>query len=301
VIVHQGLPEKSIGEAVVAIGSFDGVHLGHQHVLNRVRELAAQQGGRSAVVTFEPHPRCVLEPAACPKSITTIEEKLGLLHLLGIDDGIVLKFTPQVAQLSPDEFVAALAASMTVKAVVCGQDFAFGHRRQGNPDWLREHGIAVEVVEPFLLDGMELHSSAIRRLLGEGDIPGANRLLGRPFVLRGTVEHGAEVGRGLGFPTANLAVQLNKLVPATGIYAVRVKSPHGRHLGALNIGYRPTFGGDRLTIEVFLLDFDGDLYGSQLEVSFLARLRSEEKFATAEELAEAIARDVAETRRLLEG
>jgi riboflavin kinase / FMN adenylyltransferase len=300
-IVHQGLPEQSIGEAVVAIGSFDGVHLGHQSVLNRVKELAAQQGARSAVVTFEPHPRCVLEPAACPKSITTIEEKLGLLHLLGIEDGIVLKFTPQVAQLSPDEFVAALAASMTVKAVVCGRDFAFGHRRQGNPDWLREHGIAVEVVEPFLLDGTELHSSAIRRLLGEGDIPGANRLLGRPFVLRGTVEHGAEVGRGLGFPTANLAVQLNKLVPATGIYAVRVKSPHGRHLGALNIGYRPTFGGDRLTIEVFILDFDGDLYGAQLEVSFVARLRNEEKFASAEELAEAIARDVAETRRLLQG
>lgn len=299
-IVHQGLPEKSIGEAVVAIGSFDGVHLGHQHVLNRVKDLAARHGARSAAVTFEPHPRCVIEPAACPKSITTIEEKLGLLHLLGIDDGFVLKFTPQVAQLSADEFVAALGASMTLKTIVCGPDFAFGHRRHGNAAWLREQGIAVEVVEPFLLDGLELHSSAIRRLLGEGDIPAANRLLGRPFVLRGTVEHGAEVGRGLGFPTANLAVQLNKLVPATGIYAVHVKSPDGRHLGALNIGYRPTFGGDRLTIEVFLLDFDGDLYGSQLEVSFVARLRDEEKFASAEELAEAIARDVVETRRLLE-
>jgi riboflavin kinase/FMN adenylyltransferase len=300
-IVHQGLPEKSIGDAVVAIGSFDGIHLGHQHVLKRVKQLAVQHGARSAVVTFEPHPRCVIEPSACPKSITTIEEKLGLLHLLGVDDGMVLKFTPQVANLSAEDFVAALGASMTVETMVCGPDFGFGHRRQGNAGWLQEHGVAVEVVEPFLLDGRELHSSDIRRLLGEGDIPGANQQLGRPFVLRGTVEHGAEVGRGLGFPTANLAVQLNKLVPATGIYAVRVKSPHGRHLGALNIGYRPTFGGDRLTIEVFLLDFDGDLYGSQLEVSFVARLRDEEKFANAEELAEAIARDVAETRRLLEG
>jgi len=299
-IVHQGLPEQSIGGAVVAIGSFDGIHLGHQHLLKRLKELAAEHGDRSAVVTFEPHPRCVIEPAACPKSITTIEEKLGLLHLLGIDDGMVLKFTPQVAHLSAEDFVAALGASMTVKTMVCGPDFAFGHRRQGDAAWLREHGIAVEVVEPFLLDGKELHSSDIRSLLGEGDIPGANRQLGRPFVLRGTVEHGAEVGRGLGFPTANLAVQLNKLVPATGIYAVRVKSPHGRHLGALNIGYRPTFGGDRLTIEVFLLGFDGDLYGAELEVSFVDRLRNEEKFANAEELAEAIARDVAETRRLLE-
>ncbi len=300
-IVHQGLPETAIGNAVLAIGSFDGVHLGHQHVLNRVKELAARWGGRSAVVTFEPHPRCVLEPAGCPKSITTIEEKLGLLHQLAIDDGIVLKFTPQVARLSADEFVAALGTSVTIQAVVCGPDFAFGHRRQGNPDWLRDHGIPVEIVEPFLLDGEELHSSDIRRLLGEGDIPAANRLLGRPFVLRGTVEHGAEVGRGLGYPTANLAIQLNKLVPAQGIYAVRVRSPHGRHLGALNIGYRPTFGGDRLTIEVFVLDFDGDLYGAQLEVSFVARIRDEEKFASADELVEAMARDVAATRRLLEG
>jgi riboflavin kinase / FMN adenylyltransferase len=299
-IVHQGLPEKSIGDAVVAIGSFDGVHLGHQHVLKRVKERAAAAGGRSAVITFEPHPRCVLEPAGCPKSITTTEEKLGLLHLLDIDDGIVLKFTPQVAQLSAEEFMATLGASMAIQAVVCGPDFAFGHRRQGNPEWLRQHGVPLEVVEPFLLDGEELHSSAIRKLLGQGDVPAANRLLGRPFVLRGTVEHGAEVGTGLGFPTANLAVQLNKLVPAQGIYAVRVKSPHGSHLGALNIGYRPTFGGDRLTIEVFLLDFDGDLYGAQLEVSFVARLRDEEKFASAGELADAIARDVAETRRLLE-
>ncbi len=299
-IVHQGLPEKSIGDAVVAIGSFDGVHLGHQHVLKRVKERATAAGGRSAVITFEPHPRCVLEPAGCPKSITTIEEKLGLLHLLDIDDGIVLKFTPQVAQLSAEEFMATLGASMAIQAVVCGPDFAFGHRRQGNPEWLRHHGVPLEVVEPFLLDGEELHSSAIRKLLGQGDVPAANRLLGRPFVLRGTVEHGAEVGTGLGFPTANLAVQLNKLVPAQGIYAVRVRSPHGSHLGALNIGYRPTFGGDRLTIEVFLLDFDGDLYGAQLEVSFVARLRDEEKFASAGELADAIARDVAETRRLLE-
>jgi riboflavin kinase/FMN adenylyltransferase len=298
-IVHQGLPEKSIGDAVVAIGSFDGVHLGHQYLLKRVKALAAEPGARSVVVTFEPHPRCVLEPSRCPKSLTTIEERLGLLHALGIDDGIVLKFTPQVAQLTAEEFVAALQASMNVVGVVCGNDFGFGYRRQGNPAWLRDHGIPVEVVEPFLLDGEELHSSAIRHLLGEGDIPGANQRLGRPFILRGTVEHGAEVGKGLGFPTANLAVQLNKLVPEPGIYAVRVRSPHGRHLGAMNIGYRPTFGGDRLTIEVFLLDFEGDLYGAQLEVAFIARLRDEKKFASAEELAEAIAADVVETRRLL--
>jgi len=298
-IVHQGLPEKSIGDAVLAIGSFDGIHLGHQQVLDRVRANARELGARSAVITFEPHPRCVLEPARCPKSLTTLEEKLGLLHVLEVDDGIVLKFTPQVAQLTAEEFMAGVGKAMNVRRVVCGPDFVFGNQRRGNPDWLREHGFEVEVIPPFQLDGVELHSSEIRRLLGEGDIPAANRLLGRPFVLRGTVEHGAEVGRGLGFPTANLALQLNKLVPAVGIYAVRVKSSFGRHLGALSIGYRPTFGGDRLGIEVFLIDFDGDLYGAQLEVSFVARLRDEEKYESAAELAEAIARDVEATRRLL--
>ena len=298
-IVHQGLPERSIGDAVLAIGSFDGVHLGHQRVLDRVKAGAKELGARSAVITFEPHPRCVLEPSRCPKSLTTLEEKLGLLHVLEVDDGIVLKFTPQVAQLTADDFMAGVGKAMEVRRVVCGPDFVFGNQRRGNPDWLRQHGFDVEVIPPFQLDGVELHSSEIRRLLGEGDIPAANRLLGRPFVLRGTVEHGAEVGRGLGFPTANLAVQLNKLVPAVGIYAVRVKSGFGRHLGALSIGYRPTFGGDRLSIEVFLIDFDGDLYGAQLEVSFVARLRDEEKYESAAELAEAIARDVEETRRLL--
>jgi riboflavin kinase / FMN adenylyltransferase len=299
VIIHQGLPEEPIGKAVLAVGSFDGVHLGHQHLLRRVKEDAGRLGCRSVVITFEPHPRCIIEPARCPKSLTTIEEKLGLLHLEGIDDGVVLKFTPQVAQLSAEEFMVAVSAATEVCEVVCGPDFAFGRARQGNPAWLGEHGFSCAVVEPYLFEGQELHSSEIRRRLGEGDVPAAKRLLGRPFVIRGTVEHGAEVGRGLGFPTANLAVQLNKLVPAPGIYAVRVKSRFGRHLGALSVGYRPTFGGDRLTIEVYLLDFDSDLYGEQLEVAFVARLRDEERYETAEELAAAITRDVVEVRRLL--
>ena len=290
---------EPIGDLVLAIGSFDGVHLGHQQVLDRVRAGAAELGARSGVITFEPHPRCVIEPAGCPKSLTTLEEKLGLLQGLAIDDGVVFKFTPAIAQLTAGEFMAAVSAAINVRRVVCGSDFAFGHRRQGNPAWLREHGYDVEIVRPVSLDGVELHSSEIRRLLGEGDVPAANNLLGRPFVLRGTVEHGAEVGRGLGFPTANLAVQLHKLVPAPGIYAVRVASPFGHHQGALDIGYRPTFGGDRLTIEVFLLDFDGDLYGTQLDVSFVARIRDEQKYDTAEALTRAIASDVAETRRLL--
>ncbi len=297
--IHQGLKQSAIGPAVVAIGSFDGVHAGHQYLINRLHAGAAELAAETVVITFEPHPRCVLEPARCPPALTTLEEKLSLLAGLGVDHGVALSFTPQLGRLSPAEFMERVSTAMAVRRIVCGPDFAFGFQRAGNPDWLRENGYEVEVVSPLELDGTELHSSEIRRLLEAGDIPRSNRLLGRPFVLSGTVEHGAEIGRGLGFPTANLAVQLNKLVPAQGIYAVRVRSPFGEHGGALNIGNRPTFGGGRLTIEVYLLDFDGDLYGSQLQVSFVQRLRDEAKYESAEELAAAIARDVEETRRIL--
>ncbi len=298
-IVHHGLPAPSIGPVVAAIGSFDGVHAGHQYLINRLHAGAAELAAETLVVTFEPHPRCVLEPARCPQSLTTLEEKLNLLDSLGVDHGVALPFTPQLARVTAADFMARMGYAMTLRRLVCGPDFAFGYQRAGTPDWLRENGYEVEVLSPLELDGAELHSSDIRRLLEAGDVPRANRLLGRPFMLAGTVEHGAEIGRGLGFPTANLAVQLNKLVPAQGIYAVRVKSRFGEHGGALSIGHRPTFGGGRLSIEVFLLDFEGDLYGSQLQVSFVQRLRDELRYESAEELAAAIARDVEETRRVL--
>jgi riboflavin kinase/FMN adenylyltransferase len=299
VIRHHGLRQSSLGAAVVTIGSFDGVHAGHQYLINRLHAGGAELGAETAVVTFEPHPRCVLEPARCPASLTTLDEKLALFESLNVDHGIALAFTPEFARLTAAEFMERLANAMSVRRIVCGPDFGFGFRRGGNPEWLREQGYDVEVVSPLELDGTELHSSEIRRLLEAGEIPRANRLLGRPFMLSGTVEHGAQIGRGLGYPTANLAVQLNKLVPGTGIYAVRVKSPFGEHGGALNIGHRPTFGGGRLTIEVYLLDFEGDLYGKQLQVSFVQRLRDEEKYESSAELAAAIARDVEETRRIL--
>ena len=298
-IRHQGIPAEGIGKVVLTIGSFDGVHLGHQAVLARVREEATRAHCETVVLTFEPHPRCIVDPLNCPPALTTQDEKLELLEALGLDHAIVLSFTPQVAKQPAADFIAELQRGMTICRLVCGPDFALGHKRQGDVAWLREHGLDVVVTPPFELDGKELHSSDIRRLLGAGDIPEANRHLGRPFTLRGTVERGAQIGRAFGFPTANLAVQLNKLVPLRGVYAVRVKSLFGDHAGALNVGYRPTFGGDRLTVEVYLLDFDGDLYGTQLEAAFVARLREEEKFTSAEELAEQIARDVEQTRRIL--
>lgn len=295
--VYDGLPESPIGDVALSVGSFDGVHLGHQDVIRRLRN----GSGAATVITFEPHPRCVLDPSRCPKSLTTPGEKTALLDRYGIEHAITLKFTPDLARLTPDEFMVRIAAAMSVQKFVCGPDFAFGRARAGNADWLRDHGFEVEVAPPFQLDGVELHSSEIRRLLIDvGDIEAANRLLGDSrFMLWGTVEHGAEVGRAIGFPTANLALPLNKLIPRPGIYAARVRLGAENRIGAVSVGFRPTFGGDRLVVEVYVLDFDGDLYGHQVGVEVVKRLRDEARYPSAAALAEQIARDVEETRRLL--
>jgi riboflavin kinase/FMN adenylyltransferase len=302
--IHHGLPEVGLGPAVLTIGSFDGVHLGHQQVVSQVIEAAGACSSAPVLVTFEPHPRCVLDPDNCPKSITTLEEKLALLEQLGVAHSIVIEFTPKLAQLRAADFMAAIRRSMELRRLVVGFDFALGRRREGDVDWLRanggEQGFAVDVVLPVKAGGQELHSSNIRQRVALGDVEGAARLLGRHFTVAGTVHHGDRVGRGLGFPTVNLAVEPNKLVPGRGAYAGWVRTPTGRHQGAVSIGYRPTFGWTRLTVEAYLLDFSGDLYGERVEISFVARLHDDIKFPTPELLAEQIARDVAETRRILQ-
>lgn len=299
--VHEGIPDSPIDEVSLAIGSFDGVHLGHQDVIRRLRA----GPGAAVVVTFEPHPRCVLDPANCPKSLTVQPEKLALLSRHGVDHALTLNFTPEIARLAPEEFLGRLARGMSIRRLVCGADFAFGRGRSGTVAWLREQaprlGFDVEVAEPVRVDDQELHSSDIRRLLAdEGDIPAANRRLGSEFSLWGTVEHGAQVGRAIGFPTANLALPLNKLVPKPGIYAARFQAGERSFAAALSIGYRPTFGGDRLGVEVFVIDFSGDLYGQHVGVAPVLRLRDEVRYESAAELAAQIARDVEETRRVLE-
>jgi riboflavin kinase/FMN adenylyltransferase len=299
----MGLPEASLGPTVLTIGSFDGVHLGHQDVISRLSAEAAAASMSACFLTFEPHPRCVLDPVNCPKSITTLAEKLDLVAQLEVEDAIVLTFTPALAQQSGDEFMAELASAMSLCKLVVGYDFALGRSRHGDVAWLaqhgRSHGYEVEVVPAFKLNGEPLHSSEIRRLLTLGEVGAANRMLGRPFSLSGLVEPGDRVGRQLGYPTVNIAVEANKIIPGRGVYAGRVTTPEGEFAGALNVGYRPTFAGTQLRVEAYLLDFSGDLYQQRLQVAFVARLRDEVKFPSAAALAEQIGRDVEETRRLV--
>ncbi len=283
----------------MTVGSFDGVHLGHVDVIGRVVAAAKEAEAQSALLTFEPHPRCVLDPGNCPQSITSLQEKLALIEAAGIDHAIVLRFDRELASLAPQEFIQRLSALMDLRRWVIGYDFAFGRGRTGNAHWLREHGYEVEVVPPFKIDGHDLHSSEVRRLITTGEVDKANRLLGREYTLAGPVEAGEKVGRSLGFPTANIAVEPNKLIPALGAYAGRARAPESDFVAALSVGYRPTFGGTQLRVEAFLLDFEGDLYQQRLELRFVRYLHPDIRFPGTDELVEQLKRDVADTRRIV--
>ncbi len=283
----------------LTVGSFDGVHLGHLDVIEHAVRAAAELKAAPALITFEPHPRCVLDPANCPQSITTLQEKLALIEKAGIEHAIVLRFDRELAALSPHEFIERLAAAMDIQRWVIGFDFAFGRGRTGNADWLRSHGHAVDVIPPFKIDGRELHSSEVRRLITTGEMEDANRLLGREYSMSGPVEAGDRVGRRLGFPTANIGIEPNKLVPALGAYAGRARAPEGDFVAALSVGYRPTFGGTQLRVEAFLLDFEGDLYQKRLELRFVRYLHPDIKFATPDDLVRQLKQDVVDTRRII--
>jgi riboflavin kinase/FMN adenylyltransferase len=283
----------------LTIGSFDGVHLGHVDVIRHVIASAKAVDAQPALLTFEPHPRCVLDPANCPQSITTLQEKLALIEAAGVEHAIVLRFDRELASLSPQEFVDRLAQVMELRSWVIGYDFAFGRGRTGSATWLREHGHHVEVVPPFKIDGHDLHSSEVRRLITAGEVEHANRLLGREYSMAGPVEAGERVGRQLGFPTANIGVEPNKLIPALGAYAGRARAPEGEFVAALSVGYRPTFGGTQLRVEAFLLDFEGDLYQKRIELRFIRYLHPDIKFPTTDDLVRQLHQDVADTRRIV--
>lgn len=297
--IHLGLPSSPIGAVALTVGSFDGVHLGHVDVIRHTVQSARAAGAEPALITFEPHPRCVLDPANCPQSITTLHEKLKLLEAAGIAHAIVLRFDRELASLSPQEFVERLSTAMDIKRWVIGFDFAFGRGRTGSAEWLRANGHEVEVVPPFLIEGHELHSSEVRRLVTTGDVEAANRLLGREYAMAGPVEAGERMGRQLGFPTANIGIEPNKLVPALGAYAGRASAPEGEFKAALSVGYRPTFGGTQLRVEAFLLDFEGDIYQQRLELRFVRYLHPDIKFPSPAELVVQLKKDVEDTRRMV--
>jgi len=293
--------------AAIAVGVFDGLHLGHQRILERMLGRAGASGGARVVVSFDPHPDVVLSKSfqAIPP-LTPIREKRARLAALGVDRFAVLPFTRELAALSPEEFVERhLVAPHAPSALVVGENFALGRGRAGDVPRLRaigaRMGFEVEAVPLLELEGAPVTSTRIRQLLAAGEVAAAARLLGRRYGLEASVVTGEGVGRTLGFPTANLRLHDEKLVPANGIYAVwvRLGGESGLRPGAMSIGVRPTFGGKVRALEVFLLDWSGDLVGRAVEVEFDSWLREEKRFEGPEPLIEAMRADVAEVRARL--
>lgn len=274
--------ELAAGECVAAIGSFDGVHRGHRQVL----ETARAAGAPVTVVTFWPHPRLVLGNRV--ELLSTLERRIELLDEARVDQVLVVDFTPELAAREPAEFAESVLRQIGATVIVVGESFRFGRAAAGDPALLRELGFDVRVVPT--LEGVS--STSIRNLLRAGDIVGAARLLGRPPELEGTVVLGDHRGGTLGYPTANLSVPAELLVPAHGIYAGFALG----HRAAMSIGVNPHYGGDERRIEPHLLDFEGDLYGQRLVVELWRRLRDERAFASEDELVAQITRDVEETR-----
>lgn len=304
--IYEGVERlpPSLPYPVATVGNFDGIHRGHLLIFRKVVGRAREAGGTSVVLTFDPHPQRVLKPEASPDLLTDLDSKLSLLEAEGIDVALIVPFTRDFARTSPKAFVAEiLHKRVGAREVFVGHDFAFGKDRAGTIALLeaegRRLGMAVTVVGAVEWEGETVSSSRIRHALVDGEPERAADLLGRPYSLSGKVVGGYQEGRILGFPTANLAVSSEVLVPAQGVYAVRVKWEGAWYDGVANIGTSPTFEDRPFRLEVHLFDFTGDLYDQTLEVAFLARLREERRFPSVDELTDQIRKDAEEARALL--
>ncbi|MFO1400812.1 MAG: bifunctional riboflavin kinase/FAD synthetase [Steroidobacteraceae bacterium] len=298
------LDKSRLGSAgcVVTIGSFDGIHIGHQALIARARALAAERGCESMVLSFEPLPREFLRAADPPARLTDFRERWRLIEALGVDRFCVLPFGARLSQVSGGDFMGMLRAA-GARCIVVGHDFRFGRGGQADAEWCRAHagefGFDVDIVPPVRVDGERVSSGLVRDAVAAGDFRRAARLLGRPYSMRGRVRLGQQLGRRLGFATANIAMRRRQL-PLDGILAVRVS---GAGLagwpGVASLGTRPTVNGVEPLLEAHLFDYAGELYGHELEVEFVAKLRAELRFEALDDLVEQMHRDAAAARRVL--
>jgi riboflavin kinase / FMN adenylyltransferase len=297
--------EKPLVNPVLTIGNFDGVHRGHLALFEKVKERARAIGGRSAVMTFEPHPIRVMKPGNGPPLITPTQQKIELIGRAGIDVLFCIPFTREFADISAEDFVRnILVARIGIKELVVGYDYAFGRNREGSIPLLKEMGeeigFRVHLVEPIHVDQVLVSSTSIRRLIQEGRLAEAKTLLGRDFQVEGTVVRGHNRGgRLLGFPTANLIPQ-DELLPKTGVYAVTTLINGRIYNGVTNVGYNPTFRDKVLSVETHILDFSEDIVGEKIKLTFLHRLRDEKAFKNVQELTDQISQDIRDAKERFE-
>lgn len=292
------------GETVLTIGKFDGIHVAHQMLLAHIMERAASLGVKSGMVTFDPHPAAVLRPEGAPPLLTTVHEKQQLLERLGLDLLVLLTFNRETMQTPAADYLAYLVEGLRPRELWVGEDFALGYKREGDVAfirrWAEPRGIAVHTI-PLLEVGDEVVSgSRIRALLEDGDVARAGRLLGRPPSVTGIVQEGDRRGRTIGFPTANLVPPPTHALPANGVYATHTLLADGTRVPSVtNVGTRPTFDGQRRQVESHLFDWSGDLYGEEVTVQFLHRLRDERRFDGIDALLAQIRADAAQARAML--
>ena len=291
------------GETLLTIGVFDGVHAGHRYLLKKLQERAAERNLLSGVVTFSPHPQSVLHPRSQLPWLTSLEDRVGAFQRLGVSVVVVLTFTPKLAQLSAQEFISLIKKNLSMRGILVGPDFALGKGKEGNINLLRtlgcEMGFNVDVVPPFKINGEIVSSTLIRRALAEGDMRKVTKLMGRYFYLEGKIITSGKRGRVLGFPTANLDIKPQQALPGNGIYAT-IAQIEGRHFpSATNVGIRPTFGTGEEMVETHLLNYKGNLYGKDMRVEFVQKLRDEQRFPSPEELRTQIEKDVREIEAIL--
>lgn len=305
--VTRGLENATqVPGTITTLGSFDGVHLGHQKILQVMRDRKSERGlARTLVMTFHPHPQIVLQRPGPPvELLTTIDERLDLLAAQGIDETVVIEFTREFAQTKyADFFERTIVGALGTTFTVIGFNHAFGKNREGDAEHLRSiapaFGVDVEEVPPFVLNGVSISSTKIRNALHSAEVHNANDWLGRRYDFTGTVVDGAKLGRVLGYPTANLHIAEWKLVPADGVYSCVVRHQGAEYRGALSIGSKPSIEGEHSrTVEVFLLDFDGDLYGADLRIELAEYIRQQERFDSLDDLSSRIAKDVIRVRAL---
>ena len=297
--------QRCYDTSVVTIGNFDGVHRGHREIFQRMKAVSERTGYASVVVTFDPHPLAVIAPDVAPPLITTPEQKAALIAEEGIDCLAVIDFSSDFSRMSAEAFVREiLCAGLGMRHIIIGHDYAFGQGRQGNYELLTKLGAAcgftLEDLEPVGAEGLIYSSSLARRMIADGDVAAVVSVLGRYHMIAGKVVHGRAMGHIIGFPTANIATR-NELVPLDGVYAVKVRFYGKLYDGACSIGINPTFESGIRAIEVFLLNFNGDLYGADIELFFVRRLRDVQKFPDVDALVKAITGDISMARNILVG
>lgn len=298
-VYHQISELSGLANSIVTIGTFDGVHVGHQKIIKRLMELKTKQGGETVLFTFDPHPRKILFPEQTDlKLITTTEEKCELLKRFGVDHVLIFPFTKIFSQMQARDYISdIISKGLKTKTLVIGYDHRFGSNREGNIETLKElsstYQFEVEEISAQEINQLNISSTRIRKAIEEGDVQTANEYLGYQFFVSGIVIKGKQLGRTLGYPTANLFVEeKDKLIPKVGVYAVNVIISEARYKGMLNVGTNPTTDIDQLIkIEVNIFDFDREIYGEGIKLEFVKRIRDEEKFANLEELKQALAND----------